>query len=1591
MRYYTRFVTTLTATGLLLLAGGMRGPGAVSPAQAEEDIPFGLKDCEIRTPNDDFDQEYSLVKAVHWFNYPDEGFRQCRQSITLKGSLVLNHKIELNGATLGSLTNDPTKRFTFDGGGATLLAHKLPSSACAFTVNNNYVTIKNLVIKDGSGDAICLTAKAIDVRFENILVYNAQGAGIRVANGANMIKMMQGIKVIHTKGPGIIFEGWMANNNHEIYYNIDDQGFVDQASLSFWDNMSNNAGIVTPTKLQFIDVKVIGSEIRGRVKKCEQISANCVLTTVSDVLIYRVGEQVINTVEECNQNLPATKQMYCALDKPAVTDVTQADGTIIQQHGFVACQGQMLSSFLTCMGESPKTTNLVARAHVKSSGDFSINTRIKLDNNQDSFMLVPVDAKGLGGVVFASSSCPFIPKKNIKLQVLESNCSGAAGAVAGGNSSALTKIDTPAQCKQYVGAEAHAACDLPNYASCYGKMLPEFKTCVGDTTPIDYGTGSSSSSSGGSSSGGGYYGGDCGDSDIHVTGSSADGKQLDYCLNEELVIERGYRNKAECLAARDHFYGNLTQLQHVDSDKDGTPDIYEDRNLNCYAEKFETDLFNPDTDGDGIMDGNELGLTGQQGYRECYLIVNADGSQPTNLPPGIDATLYPADYYDQAVERLNPKDGKDYMSVPYIVRTDDSNPDVKTPCATPNTFTSQFTTCTEDALVASLAPKGFVPGDQPGQGFCAGTDPTDHDTDNDGVDDGRELRPIQFNPDAQYYLWDWNEGIGTKVLGQDQSGETTTLIEQACEAGGDKGEVGRYFISQSIRVEASSAGDVDGDGVPNSSDNCPSVSNAGQDDADGDGKGDACKGVVWDGTVNEKHIYLCMSDSVIQSGASISSDYYSNPANFDTGVGQTNPFNVDTDDDGFCDGPGGPGCTAAGKADQDHVPWFKHPSGKNEKDLPCKNDLIYNFIDPQYRSAVRKSVQEFQEYQIAGKVDFQTIGDDVKTFYDGQIAKIITANGGRPLHDIDEDKIPDVVESPDGKCASIATGSLVSSAFSADFDGDKLEDRNDPCPNDAFPYTVFPSEDATTQQQYEAELEQSAKACGATGPNAYAPNLAVYCYLDWDNDGLRNCEEDYNVSGGKSQASLYETSVLKADTDGEGLIDYLELFSAKTNPIDPDSDHDGLNDFEEVSKDGDANSPANVVTGKAAGSCKDAGAKFDTDPNSPDTDGDGLPDGFELNTDNGKQKTNPNNPDSDADGLCDGGADVELTTTSGSKISCKTGEDLNGDGQTPVAGQAVAISGLDESDPCVGDTDGDQKPDNVDECKTIANQSCSGANKMGFDTDLDGIPDLTEQTITGTLFDKADTDDDGLIDGCDRDADGEVMFGKGELCNQVASGKFDPNFNKYRDCGSAPYTGCDTDPTNNDTDGDVLNDSQERNYPTNPLVQDTDGDCLSDGLEETHFNQNPDGSFTEVAGSRDGRWAGCGELASTPDARGTVCTELNANDSDTDHDGLPDGKVGQIGEDRNCNGVTDVDATGLLTETSALTWDTDADGFGDYEEMTAFGGFGVAGNLSRAISGNARGCSLVTNQATAPMSRANVWYAVLLLLPVVLWRRRCNV
>ena len=118
-----------------------------------------------------------------------------------------------------------------------------------------------------------------------------------------------------------------------------------------------------------------------------------------------------------------------------------------------------------------------------------------------------------------------------------------------------------------------------------------------------------------------------------------------------------------------------------------------------------------------------------------------------------------------------------------------------------------------------------------------------------------------------------------------------------------------------------------------------------------------------------------------------------------------------------------------------------------------------------------------------------------------------------------------------------------------------------------------------------------------------------YPLYDFDEDSLQDWEE---ASAG--------TDPMDDDTDDDGLPDGVELNSENpTDPLDSDSDDDGLFDGTEDA-DGD-------------GKLDDT----ESNPNDEDTDNDGLDDGVEVL---GENPTNPNDADTDGEGLLDGQEDA---------------------------------------------------------------------------------------------------------------------------------------------------------------------------------------------------------------------------------------------------------------------------------------------------------------------------------------------------------------
>ncbi|MEX2205694.1 MAG: FG-GAP-like repeat-containing protein [Myxococcota bacterium] len=340
-------------------------------------------------------------------------------------------------------------------------------------------------------------------------------------------------------------------------------------------------------------------------------------------------------------------------------------------------------------------------------------------------------------------------------------------------------------------------------------------------------------------------------------------------------------------------------------------------------------------------------------------------------------------------------------------------------------------------------------------------------------------------------------------------------------------------------------------------------------------------------------------------------------------------------------------------------------------------------------------------------------------------------------------------------------------------------------------------------------------------------------------------------------------SVVAADVDGDGDADALSasFFDDKiawyaqqnvADPLDPDSDDDGLLDGFEVTygfdpllageqgQDPDADGLVNLEE-QTAGS----------NPTLADTDADGLLDGAELNT----HGTSPILPDTDGDGLLDG---FELANGFDPLVAGEQGQDPDADGLTNLQEQTAGTN------PAVADTDGDGLLDGFE----VANDfDPLVGGEQDADPDADGLTNLQEQ-VAGTNPNLPDTDGDGLGDGAElnlhgtspilADTDGDGLLDGFELANG-----FDPL--------AAGEQG-------QDPDADGLTNLEEQTAGTNPTVSDTDADGLLDGFEVTY------GFDPLVAGEQD----------QDPDADGLTNLEEQTAGTDpslfdTDADGLGDG------------------------------------------------------------------------------------------------------
>ncbi|NIS32224.1 MAG: hypothetical protein GWO04_20720 [Actinobacteria bacterium] len=272
------------------------------------------------------------------------------------------------------------------------------------------------------------------------------------------------------------------------------------------------------------------------------------------------------------------------------------------------------------------------------------------------------------------------------------------------------------------------------------------------------------------------------------------------------------------------------------------------------------------------------------------------------------------------------------------------------------------------------------------------------------------------------------------------------------------------------------------------------------------------------------------------------------------------------------------------------------------------------------------------------------------------------------------------------------------------------------------------------------------------------------------------------------------------DSDGEGLSDYVERCITATDPNDPDSDGDSVNDNVEtnggqpnVDQDGDGS--VNALDTDDDDDCIPTVSEDpdgNGDPTSDDTDGDGLPnylddddDGDRLNscTEDANGNGDPTDDDADGDGVAD-------------YLERDADDDCSFRDEVP----------------------GIQCQDAVDDCPYEAETVNTYLDEDGCpepDRDDDGIPDDVDNCPDDPNPDQADLDGDGEGDACDDDIDGDGLPNDCEVPATEMCG-----FECADLClaGLDDCTGCaDSDPRDPDTDAGGVSDGDEVMRGSDPL------------------------------------------------------------------------------------------------------------------------------------------------------------------------------
>ena len=683
-------------------------------------------------------------------------------------------------------------------------------------------------------------------------------------------------------------------------------------------------------------------------------------------------------------------------------------------------------------------------------------------------------------------------------------------------------------------------------------------------------------------------------------------------------------------------------------------------------------------------------------------------------------------------------------------------------------------------------------------------------------------------------------------------------------------------------------GDTDGDGIDNALDNCPVNANSNQLDTDKDGKGNVCDPTPTgdtDGDGIDNAIDNCPVNA--------------NSNQFDADKdGKGDVCDPDDDNDGVNDGSDVcPGFDDKVDTDMDGI-----PDGCDSYPTDPDNDgIITNDNCP----AVANPTQADE--------DGDGIGDSCD------------AN----LNDTDNDGIKNGADN----CPAVANPSQ------ADEDGDGIGDACDANLNDTDNDGIKNGSDNCPTVANPSQADEDGDGIGDTCD----ANLN-----DTDNDGIKNGSDNCPTVANPSQADEDGDGIGDAcdanlnDTDNDGIKNGSDNCLSIANPSQADEDGDGIGDvcdanLNDTDNDGIKNGSDNcpVVANSDQADEDSDGIGNVCDANLNDTDNDGIKNG----SDNCPVVANSDQADEDSDGIgnvCD--ANLNDTDNDGIKNGSDNCPVVANSDQADEDGDGIG----DVCDANLNDTDNDGIKNGSDNCPVVANSDQADEDSDGIgnvcdanlnDTDNDGIKNGSDNCPVVANSDQADEDSDGIGNVCDanlNDTDNDGIKNGSDNCPVVA------NSDQADEDGDGIGDVCDANLNDTDNDG-IKNGSDNCPVVANPDQANTDGDGLGNVCDPTPNDLDQDGIDNAPTGldncpaaanedQTDNDGDGIGNACdSTPNgdndgdgidnAEDNCPANYNPSQSDADHDGKGnacDPNTPGLGGGTTTGGVIPVTGTSLI-------------------------------------------------------------------------------